>query len=47
MHNHETDKALITHEEHNKVIRQEIGEIYTRHKWIYPLVRINNSSVKA
>ena len=36
-YNHETDKTLISHEDRNKVIRQEIWQIYTRYKWTNPL----------
>ena len=36
-YNHETDKMLISHEDHNKVIRQELWKIYTQHQWINPL----------
>ena len=31
---HGIDKTLISHEDCNKVIRQEIWQIYTRYKWI-------------
>ena len=36
-YNHETDKTFICHEDRNKVICQEIWQIYTQHKWINPL----------
>ena len=35
-YNHGTDQTLISHEDRNKVIRQEIWQIYTRYKWITP-----------
>ena len=36
-YNHAIDNTLISHEDRNKVIRQEIWQIYTRYKWITPL----------
>ena len=33
-YNHTSDNTLISHENRNKVIRQEIWQIYTRCKWI-------------
>ena len=36
-YNHATDNTLISHEDYNKVIRQEIWPIYIRYKWITPL----------
>ena len=37
MYNHVIDNTLISHEDRNKVIHQEIWQIYTRYKWITPL----------
>ena len=36
-YNHTSDNTLISHEDRNTVIRQEIWQIYTRCKWITPL----------
>ena len=35
-YNHGTDQTLISHEDRNKVIRQDIWQIYTRYKQITP-----------
>ena len=35
-YNHGIDQTPISHEDRNKVIRQEIWQIYTRYKWITP-----------
>ena len=35
-YNHGTGQTLISHEDRNKVIRQEIWQIYTQYKWITP-----------
>ena len=39
-YNNKTDKTLISHEDQNRIIHQEIWQIYTQHKWINPLERL-------
>ena len=35
-YNHGIDETLMSYEDRNKMIRQEIWQIYTRFKWITP-----------
>ena len=42
-YNHDAYTSLISHEERNKVIRQEIWQTYIRHKWIHPLEPLSST----
>ena len=44
-YNHETDTILISHENHNNVIHQEVWQIFPRHKWMNPLEALPSKSL--